>query len=219
MVLNLRLRADRQLHSDITSFKDEHGIHHVIVIRRFQRNIRANLVPGDPGLTPVVQNVDLDRAIVICAGCRVIAGDARIRCDDLLVGRWTIFFPAFAVHSMSGGLRGTGAIADLIVFHHPHFVTFDVRLNAAGGVGSACVVYEASSSVLGSCRAIAFPVQFFGSMRVGSLRMATSLRESGRDKSSFLTAMRILLEWGRPADYHGETARPTSSQARRASLP
>src|ERR1700733_11589624 len=72
--------------------------------------------------------------------------------------------------------------------------TFAVRSKFAGGAGSAGVIYEASSRVRGSWRATPLPsLSLRGSILVGSARMVMPVRESVAARSSFLTAIGILL--------------------------
>ena len=119
MVLHLGLRADRQLHPDVAAFEDIHRVHDVVVIRRFQRHIRADLVFRDPGLAPVIQHIHLVRAIVVRASHRIVASDRRIRGHDLLVGGRGHFLLCVHRPFHDQVPRGrAGAVANLIVVHH-----------------------------------------------------------------------------------------------------
>ncbi len=72
MILHLRLRADGQLHSDVAALKNTNRVHDVGVVRGLQRNVGADLMSCDSGLPPVIEHIDLDRAVIVRSGRRVV---------------------------------------------------------------------------------------------------------------------------------------------------
>ena len=86
---------------------------------------------GDAGLPPVVQDIDLDSAVVVRPRRRVVAGDGRVGRNDLLVAgrRHLLAGVGGPLHDQVAGGRA-GTVADLIVVHHPPSLYFAGEVEA-----------------------------------------------------------------------------------------
>ena len=117
--MGLGLGTDGQLHADVAAFKDIDRIHDVMVVGGFERDIGADFVARDPSLTPIIQDINLLRAVVIGSGHGVVSSDGGIGCHDLLVSGRDHLLAGICrpFHDQVPG-SGAGAVANLVVVHH-----------------------------------------------------------------------------------------------------
>src|SRR3954470_19890776 len=81
----LMLRRYGQRDTDVATAEQVDRVPDVFVVARLERNVGVELVPADALAAPVVENLELDSAVVVLAGFRVVAADGLVGLQDIVV--------------------------------------------------------------------------------------------------------------------------------------